>query len=148
MTFKPVNVSAITQAIEQMMLDETSLQSATVQRSSEINELPTLCPWIGIYREGVEYPLRTLGMGSGFRGQRIDLVVMVQHSDATSGAECEERLEQLIVDVIATLLADPTLRSTVDALDEFRVQYIDYLQTDSGYVQTAGIYFTALTSVR
>lgn len=148
MSFKPVNVSVITEGIETLLMNDSSLQGATIERSAEINELPHLCPWIGIYRNGVEYPVRTLGMGNGFRGQRISLVVMCQQADATSGVECEQRLEQLLVDVIAALLADPTLNGTVDTLDEFQVQYVDYLQTDSGYVQTAGVYFTALTTVR
>lgn len=148
MTITPVNVSTITSAIESLLTNHNDLQDVLVERSTEINELPHRCPWVGIYRSGVEYPLRTLGMGSGFRGQRISFVLMAQHSDATSGEECEERLEQLIVNVIGALLSDPSLNGTVDTLDEFSVEYVDYLQTDAGYVQTAGIYFTALTSVR
>lgn len=146
MNFKPLNISVITAGISALLTK--ALPQLTVERSAEVNELPHRCPWVGIYRSGVEYPLRTLGMGSGFRGQRINLVLMVQNSDATSGEECEERLEELIVNVIGALLSDPTLNNTVDGLDEFSVQYVDYLQTDAGYVQTAGIYFTALSSVR
>jgi hypothetical protein len=144
----PIDVSAVTRALVAMLSADSRLEQATIERSAELNEIPGRCPWIGVYRSGVEYPLRTLGMGSGWRQQRLNLMVFVQHADGTSGEECEDRLEGLIVDVIGVLLSDPTLGNTVDTLDEFSVTYLDYSQTDSGYMQTAGIYFTAITSVR
>lgn len=148
MTTTPANVAIVTGAIVERLVNDARLAEATVERSAELNEIPGRCPWIGVYRSGVEYPLRTLGMGSGWRQQRIDLMVFVQHSDGTSGEECEDRLEGLIVDVISVLLSDPTLGGAVDTLDEFTVKYLDYSQTDAGYMQTAAIYFTAITSVR
>lgn len=144
----PVNISEITAKIAEKFAQDTRLADCKITRSAELNEIPGLCPWLGIYRSGVRYPLRTLGLGAGFRQQRIALMVFAQHSDATSGEECEERLERLIVDVISVLLSDPTLGNSVDTLDEFEVSYLDYSQTESGYMQTAGIYFTAITSVR
>lgn len=148
MTITPINVSDITRKIAQRFKDDPKLVECAVERSAELNEIPTRCPWIGVYRSGVRYPLRTLGLTAGWRQQRIALMVFVQHSDATSGEECEERLEGLIMDVISVLLSDPTLSNSVDTLDEFEVSYLDYSQTEAGYMQTAGIYFTAITSVR
>jgi hypothetical protein len=146
---KPVNVTNITEAIVTMLTNAQGphLSAARVTRDDELNEIPGLCPWIGVYRMGVSYPSRVLGLGSGFRGQRIELAVFCQHSDATSGEQCGERLEELIVEVISTLLSDPTLNKSVDTVDNFEVRYIDYARDDAGYFQTAAVYLTAVTMV-
>lgn len=143
----PINVANITAAVENMFVNADKLDAATIERDAELNEIPGLCPWIGIYRMGVTYPSRVLGLGSGFRGQRIELAVFVQQSDATSGEECGERLEALIVDVISVLLSDPTLGGSVDTIDNFEVRYLDYARDDAGYFQTAAVYLTAVTMV-
>lgn len=145
---KPVNVAAITEKIVEILKDYPALQDATIERSEEVNEIPGRCPWISVYRSGVEYPLRTLGLGAGFRRQRIEFIIYAQEADGTDAEECEIRLEALIVSVVGALLSDPTLRGAVDTIDEFSVRYVDYDKTETGYMQTAAIYFTAITSVK
>lgn len=106
-----------------------------------------MCPWIGVYRQSVQYPIRVLGTPGGFRGQQVELVLVVQEQDSSSGAACEERLEQLIMNTISALFDDVTFAGTCETIDRLYVQYTSYQQKDAAYMQTAMIYFTALTRV-
>lgn len=146
MIITPVSVSAVTQAIERMLRD--GLPGVSVERSSEINADPSRMPWVGVYRADCSFPTRTLGLGSGYRGQRVSVIVLAQESDPTSGDRCEDRLNGLVDQIISLLLSESTLGGTVHTVDEFSVRYPDYQRVgDSQYVQTAMIVFTAITTV-
>lgn len=143
---QPVNVASITEALKQNFIkSEVIPPEAQVTRAEEINELPSACPWIGIYRSAVQYPIRTLGGSSGFRNQRVELIVVVQESDLTSGEQCEDRLEALILKVIRAIFDDVYIGGTCDTVDDFAVRYESYTKRDGTYMQTASIYFTAIT---
>lgn len=146
----PTDVSTITRAVHQMLLDDPAIGIAGVQveRSAEPNATPTEHGWLGVYRERIDYPPRTLGMGSGYRNQRIRLFILAQESDPSSGDECEDRLEKLLQNTIGVLLSDPSLKGTVQTLDEFSVLHEDYSKTDGGiYIQMAKIEFTGIIPV-
>lgn len=145
----PTNVATITRAIFEMLRDDTSVgvDGVLVERSAEPNMTPTEKGWVGIYRDRIDYPPRTLGMGSGYRQQRISLFLLVQESDSSSGEECEERLEVLLQKCISVLLSDPSLKGTVQALDDFSVLHEDYSKSDGVYVQMAKIEFTGVIPV-
>lgn len=117
-----------------------------IDRSCEEKLTPTAHGWVGIYRDGIQYPLRTLGMGSGYRMQQIRLYLLVQESDPTSGSECEDRLERLLQKVVGVLLSDPSLKGTVNTLDDFSVSYRGFIN-DGMYLQMARIDFTGLIPV-
>jgi hypothetical protein len=144
----PTNVSEITQAIETMLNDSLDVGQAgvLVERSAEERLTPTEHGWVGIYRDGINYPPRTLGMGSGYRNQEIRLYLLVQESDPSSGDECEDRLETLLQKVVGVLLSDPSLGGTVNTLDAFSVTYRGF-KGDAGYMQMARIDFTGLIPV-
>ena len=144
-TVTAVNVSTVTAALVSL-LDE-ALGNVAVVRAEEINETPGNCPWVGVYRDNVEYVIKTLGFGSGMREQRINLVVVVQESDGTSGERCEDRLEELLKNVVGAILSDVTLRSTVQVVTDFQVRYADYRKIGGGFMQTAAVYLTAVTTV-
>lgn len=148
MIVKPVSVSVVTQAVEARLRADPALAAATITRSDEINAVPSLCPWIGVYRADCAFPQRTLGVAPGWRGQRVQVMVLAQEADGTSGAACEDRLNELVDAIIAALLADTTLGGAVHAIDDLTVRYPDYRRvSDAGYLQTAMIIFTALTTV-
>jgi hypothetical protein len=144
----PTNVSGITQAIESMLNDSPNVGQAgvIVERSAEERKTPTAHGWVGIYREGISYPPRTLSMGSGYRMQEIRLYLLLQESDPSSGDECEDRLESLLQKVVGVLLSDPSLGGTVNTLDAFSVTYALF-KGDNGYMQMARIDFTGLIPV-
>lgn len=144
----PTNVSEITSAIEGMLNDATDVGQVGVliERSAEERLTPTAHGWVGIYRDSISYPPRTLGMGSGYRMQEIRLFLTLQETDPTSGDECEDRLEALLQKVVGVLLSDPSLRGTVSTLDAFTVTYRAF-KGDYGFMQMAQVAFTGLIPV-
>ena len=148
MILTPYNVANVTRAIESCLRADVRLANVAVERSAEVNADPARCPWVGIYRARIEYPSRTLGLGAGYRGQRMQLILLTQQSDGSSGEACEDAIEALNVDVLSVLLTDPTLGGVVSTLDEIDIQYPDYQRTSGGrFVQTAAIYITALGGI-
>lgn len=144
----PTNVSEITRAIQSMLNDSPDVGQAgvLVERSGEERLSPTANGWVGIYRDGIDYPPRTLGMGSGYRNQLIRLYLVLQETDPTSGDECEDRLEELLQKVVGVLLSDPSLGGTVQTLDAFTVTYRAF-KGDYGYMQMARVDFTGVIPV-
>lgn len=143
------NVATVTRALVEQLQENVALAALNprVERSGK-NDDPNLCPWIGVYRFGVQFPVLTLGMGTGFRNQEIRLALAIQQSDGTSGEECEDRLEELLAAVVGAILSDTTLKGTVMAIGEdFDIQYPDYQLKNGMYMQTAVLQFTALTRV-
>lgn len=147
MRLTPFNVSLVTAAVRDILLADPKI-TATIQRSEEINQDPSMCPWIGIYRTRVAYPTRALGFGPGMRNQLIGIMLLLQEADGSSGESCEERLELLIQQVLTTILSDPTLGGVVATLDEVEVQYPDYQRTAGNFLQTAVVYITALGGIQ
>ena len=130
-------------------MNDALLKDVTVTRSEEINKIPGNCPWIGIYRSRVTYPTRVLGYGPGMRDQRVNLIILVQEQDGSSGSNCEEALENLVQRVLSTLLSDTTLGGVVATIDGIEVQYPGYQKVaDDAYMQTAAIYITAIGGVQ
>lgn len=126
---------------------EVGVKGVLIERSAEPRMTATPHGWVGVYRERIDYPPRTLGLGAGYRNQLIRLFLLVQESDPTSGDECEDRLEELLQNVIGVLLSDPTLKGTVQTLDEFSVVHESYDKNDGIFVQMARIEFTGVIPV-
>jgi len=146
MNIVPVSVSVVTQAVEKVLRD--TISTGNIERSGEINADPSRCPWVGVYRSDCQFPSRTLGFGSGYRGQRVGVIILAQESDPVSGDRCEDRLNVLVDQIISSLLSEPTLGGAVNTIDEFTVRYPDYQKVGNDqYVQTAMILFTAITTV-
>ena len=150
MIIVPTNVAQVTQAVTEMLQDAPGIgiDGVRVDRAEEINRTPTEKGWVGVYRDRIDYPPRVLGMGSGYRQQLIRLFLIVQESDPDGGAECEDRLEHLMQKCIGVLLSDPSLKGTVQTLDEFSVEHLDYGKDAQGiYMQFAKISFTGVIPV-
>lgn len=146
----PTNVSDVTGAVLAMLNEHPSVGNlgVLVERSAEPPEIPGPEGWIGIYKSSIEYPSRTLGMGSGFRQQRIKLVLHVKMSNYNSGEDCEVALEALLQQCVSCLLSDTSLRGTVDVLDtDLQVQYPSFDRNEQVWVQPANIFFTGLVNV-
>jgi hypothetical protein len=119
-----------------------------IERYEEVSKTPGVKGWACIYRARVEYPPRTLGMGTGYRNQLIRLFAIAVESDPSSGEEAGERLDALLQKLVGSLLNDPSLKGTVQTLDEFSVDYFDYQRQPSGiYLQQAQLNFTGIIPV-
>lgn len=151
-TVSPIDVSSVTEAIEAMLNDADAVGGVGVkiEVSEDIPEAAYhINGWVGVYRQRVRYPTRTLGLGTGYRGQNIELILLVQHSDLESGKKCSINLENLVKNVIAVLLNDTSLKGLVQNLDNIEVGYERYNKTDSDvFTQLAVVYVTALGYVQ
>lgn len=147
----PVNLDSITLAVKEMWTDDMNVGGSGVQieRYEELTKTPGKAGWACIYRARVDYPPRTLGIGSGYRNQLIRLFAFASESDPSSGEEAGQRLDLLLQKLVGTLLSDPSLKGTVQTLDEFSVDYFDYQrQSDTGmYLQYAQLNFTGVIPV-
>lgn len=140
---QPVNVSDITRAIVAMLSDDLRIGQAgvRVERSEQFDADTN--DYVGVYRNSQRFPPRTLGMGTGYRRQDVELVAIVRACNHSSGADCEDRLEEMVQDFVRVLLSDPSLRGTVDNLgEEFEVKYDSYDQKGGMWVQKAVVFFT------
>ena len=143
----PVNVSVVTKAVEQMLNDDPSVggQGALIERSAPLREEATSDGWVGIYRSQVKHVARALGMSAAQRMSRVLLMLVVRESAQSSGADCEDNLEDLVQRVLQTLLSDPSLKGTVQMLDEVVVNYDRYEKdSDDVFNQSATLFITAL----
>jgi hypothetical protein len=144
---KPVNVSEILSAVEAILTNDPGTTTYNLTRGELVNKAPAQCPWIGLYRESVEYPIRILGNAGGSRYQNVSLIIVVQESHIQSGSACEQLLEDALQNVLSALFSDTTLRGTCDTIDAVGVRYQSYEIENGTYMQTAAIYFTAVTRV-
>jgi hypothetical protein len=145
---RPINVAEVTQAIVDMLKANADLQDTLIERAEEVNKEPRVGGWVGVYRAGIKYQTKALG-GNVPRQQAISLIVLVQESDALSGASCEDALEALIQKVLSVILSDESLGGKVDILDpnDFEIRYGDYRKIADTFMQTATIYLTGLLRV-
>jgi hypothetical protein len=144
MTIVPADVSDVTRALERLLSDDIAIGQAGVriERSEEICRTATAHGWVGIYPDEQSFPERAIGMGAGFRYQIIRPFMIVQESDPTSGAECEDRLSRLVQKVVGRVLSDSSLGGTVAKLNEVTVRRVSFDKEDGVYMQFARIDLT------
>lgn len=146
---RTLNIAEITAAIAAQIGGWPALRDLklAVEVSEAVNESASRTPWLGVYPAGVDYEERTLGVGAGYRRQRVDLLLLLQASDITSGHQCHETLGELVGEATSAILSDSTLGGTVDTVGALRVRY-DYAQTgENAFLQTAIIELTAERAV-
>ena len=145
-TIAPVNVSSITETLVATLQKFPALEGVRIERSEDADADPNSGAYVGVYRMGVQYPIRAMGMGGGFRDQRIRMLILARASDPNSGEACELALETLVRNILTALFSDNTLGGTVGMLDEFEVDYTRYDRSGTVYSQTAQIQFVAITN--
>jgi len=133
-----IKVNTITKAVETMFRTDPEFNTFTIERSDWVNENPSVCPWLGIYRGNIDYNPETLGNGPDYWTGLMTLRLVVQAANYESGAASEDELETYVEAVISKILTDTTLRGVVDMVNEVNVTYT-YLaeQEDSLFYQAA-----------
>jgi hypothetical protein len=127
------------------VIDMTEL---VIKHGEKPPDSETECPWIGVYCVEHNLPMRTLGMGSGFRYQRMSFWLVCKEASPNSGNECAAKLETLVQLALSAVLSDCSLGGTVDTIDDMRVRYPEWGKVAGVYLQTAVIQFTAQTTVK
>jgi hypothetical protein len=152
MNILTVNVAVVQAALGEVLKAYPALMDMStlaIEHGEAIVDSESQCPWIGVYCVGVDYQQRTLGLGAGFRYQRMQFWIVCKEQSPNSGSECTQKLEALVQAANSAILSDTSLGGTVDAIDTFRTDYPAWGKNAGGvYLQTAVTQFTAVTTVR
>jgi hypothetical protein len=146
-----IDASEVTKALEQILIQDTAIgqRGVYIERSGDPDMDPGEQGYVLIFRERLAFTPRTLGMGAGFREQRINLILLVAQSNATSGSDCEDDLEDLIKRVTSCLLNNYSIGGTVDNLgDDFEVRYESYAKSGERFQQKAALFISGIVKVR
>lgn len=125
-----IDAATISRAVETAFKADPAFNAFTVERSEWVNENPSRCPWLGIYRGGMDYSPETLGNGPDYWTGAMTLRLMVQAANYESGAAVEDELEGYVRDVIGKVFSDTTIRGSVDMVTGVSVNY-SYIAEDS-----------------
>lgn len=138
-----IQASTITRALYDVLSDDPDFQSWTVTRGEFVNEAHSLCPWLGIYRQSIDYSPETLGNGPDYWTATMVVRLIVQAANLASGEDCEDDLEGYVKQVIDKVVADTTLAATIDMVNDIKVSYSYIAEDDETiYFQAAIIELT------
>ena len=118
-----INTSDITRAIETAFNTDPVFNTFTIERAELVNENAAICPWLGIYRESINYAPETLGLGPDHWTAIMTLTLIVQSSNLGSGTQAEDDLEGYVKSVITKMFEDTTIRGSVDMINAIKVSY-------------------------
>lgn len=118
---------------------------ASIEDSEAVNQSPEKCPWVGVYHSRTSLVPRTLGMGTGYRQQRVTVALLMNAASSDSGVDCKVRLGELVKAVTSALCSNESISGTVDALEDIEVVKSNYAQVGNAYFQEAVVTLTAVT---
>ena len=138
-----LKVNTITKAVVTAFQNDPEFSKFTIERSEFVNENPSVCPWIGIYRGGIDYDPETLGQGPDYWTGIMTLRLIVQAANFNSGQDAEDDLEGYVETVISKIIEDTTIRASVDMVNDIKVTY-SYVaeEEETIYFQAAMIEMT------
>lgn len=144
MTVEVQNIALVTEAVRAAFDADPWFkdEQVKVSRSEVVNEDPSTCPWVGIYKRREIFRPRT----TQTRAQDIELVVWLQASHMGSGKECEDRLGFLVANALRVLFSDHTLRGTIQFNNDADVSYVYDEKKGDVHFQSALISITGKTS--
>lgn len=148
MSNTPIKFSNITQALQTAFENDNNTKNYTIVRSESVNADPTNAAggWLGIYRSRVDYDPRTLGKGGrNFRGD-VFILLVAQITSLESGEDAEDRLEEMVENIIQVVFNDLSVKSTLSTITGLTVTY-SYNRTKeaSMYFQEAIIEVNGVT---
>jgi hypothetical protein len=150
MIITTVDIAAVARAVTDILKDSQALQDIGVKhvkRAAPVNQDPSRCPWLGIYPLRTPFNPRALGMGSGYRAQDNEFIVVCQVSHPNDPEACQDRLGLVVQAVTGALLTDPSLKGTVLTLGDFEVSFDSYEKVDDTILQSATVRGVGLTTV-
>jgi hypothetical protein len=140
----PVNAADVTAALVTQIKQFPDVYdlTAVVESNEPVNADAGRCPWVGVYETRQSLSIRTLGLGSGFRMQRIELAVVMTEASFNTGREAEEKLERLIAATCGAILSDPSIRGTVEVTtDPFQIVYSNFRSESGAFFKEAVLQF-------
>lgn len=138
-----INVDAETQSdpLATLLLSKFAITERIkvekIAQTDHVNVDADNTPWIGIYR--LEYDESPIRLGEVRDYDREELInIFIQAASYKSGADCEQRLDNLVARVIASIWTDTTINNSVECVNEVNVEYkYDLINRKKIYFQTA-----------
>ncbi len=140
---------AVTDALVAWLREWPALvdMQATIDDAEPMNESPERCPWVGVYHSRTAFVPRTLGLGAGYRMQRLTIVLGLNCSSVDSGEDCKRRLGALVQAVTSALCSNESISGTVHTLEDIDIVRSNYAQVGGQFFQEAVVTFTAVVPV-
>lgn len=108
-----------------------------IEQQGHVNVDADNTPWIGIYRSEFVLAAKRLGDIRDWENEE-KIQVVIQATSYKSGADCEQRLDDLLAEVVESIEADKTIGGSVENITEMKVNYeYDYNDRESIHFQTA-----------
>ena len=143
-----INASTIMQDILEWLQDDPELDGVRMSRAEVVNESPSLAAngWVGIYRRRIDYSPRNLGVPPNNYEGTLVFDVVVQSTNAKTGADSEDALETLVKKVLDRIVQVP--RTYIDTFTNAAVAYT-YIESNqkSLYFQAALLTMEAKFSI-
>jgi hypothetical protein len=143
-----INVSTIMNQVVEWFEDSEDLDGYRISRGEFINQDAgqAVNGWIGVYRRGVEYDPRNLGLTPNNYNGVLTFDVVIQRTSMESGEDCEDAVEESVKIVLDRLVQIPRLY--IDHYPSLNVEYT-YLETDrkTMYFQGALITVNAIVTM-
>jgi len=121
-----INLSTILKALQAQLssnVDVTEIfKKDKITRGQYINNDPSRCPWLGIYRGTTDFEPRTLGSVNNWEAFPKAKII-VQAISYKSGEQAEELLEGYVEAVMDAVLTDTSIGNTVDMVTGMQVEY-------------------------
>lgn len=129
-----INIATITRAVADQLRNNTGVMGlvqdpARVVRAEYVNRDPANTPWLGVYRQPIDFDAKTLGNSTG-SWQTESSVVIVCQAHADGGEAAEDVLGELVEKVLDAVRADLSFGGTVGTVRSLRVEWM-YQKTDS-----------------
>jgi hypothetical protein len=139
-----LNAATVTKAIVEQLKADRELLDITVERSELLNTDASRTPWVGVYKLRQMYDIAHIGRGSASRRCTVQILIVCQFSDASSGDNAEDGLEQLVTSVMDSILNRETFGVALAARN-IQVQYADVRNDGGVYFQEAAIGLSLVT---
>ena len=130
-----INAATILQHLLEWLKEDPELAGYSISRGEPVNENPSLAErgWIGLYRRGLDYGPRNLGVPPNNYEGDFRFAIVVQRTNLKSGADAEDDLEQSVILVLSRAVQVP--RTYIDTFTDLTVDYT-YIEAS-----TATMYF-------
>lgn len=136
-----VNSASVAEALFRRLRDYPDLQDVRASREDDLNTDPSLTPWVGVYKLRQRIDPSTIARGWAGRAVEVDLMVICQYSDGSSGANASDGLESIVERVLDAIMADDSL-GVGQVTRNLQVQYADVRREADWYFQEAAILLT------
>lgn len=118
-------LSTVTSALATQLGNDSGVTSLlkinNIDLGTHLNMDADRAPWVGVFRNGLNYSPRSLGGQWQLSGK---ILVVCQAVDYKSGERCRNTLKTLVTAVITAIVSDETINDTVDIISNISVEYV------------------------